>query len=334
MRCLFYKEFTIHTTEREILADKDVVLIVEDSPAIGMLLKNYLEKLGYTQIHTCDNGTAAISTFTELVSEGKQPIVLLDFMLPDMDARSILTQMLEVKPDVRVILETATEKDDAGIKELIRLGVYQYLEKPIRFENLQSIFETIEKEQDFYLKESEQQQKQEERNEKQKFNEQIDFILKSAHQITLNKIAGILDTDVDSIADHLQQLENDGKITRTEDKKEIACNQCDSVRTSQTFYCPSCKSSNFKLGKLIEHYDCGNITEESTYEDDHCPNCKKEIKALGVDYRVMKNHYICNNCKEFFPEISVEYLCLKCENKFALEDARWKSSTNYKVTSM
>ena len=283
MRCLFYKEFTIHTIEREILAEKDAVLIVEDSPAIGMLLKNYLEKLGYTQIHTCDNGNTAISTFTELVSQGKQPIVLLDFMLPDMDARSILTQMLEVKPDVRVILETATEKDDAGIKELIRLGVYQYLEKPIRFENLQSIFETIEKEQDFYLKESEQQQIQEERNEEQKFNEQIDFILKSAHQITLNKIAGILDTDVDSVTEHLQQLENDGKVTRTEDKKEIACNQCDSVRTSQIFYCPSCKSSNFKLGKLIEHYDCGNITEESTYEDDHCPNCKKESKALGVD---------------------------------------------------
>ncbi|QDI88134.1 response regulator [Candidatus Nitrosopumilus sp. SW] len=318
------------------MVNKDVVLIVEDSPAIGMLLKNYLEKLGYTQIHTCDNGSTAISTFTELVSQGKQPIVLLDFMLPDMDARSILTQMLEVKPDVRVILETATEKDDAGIKELIRLGVYQYLEKPIRFENLQSIFQTIEKEQDFFLKESEQQQiqKQEEKNQEQKFNEQIDFILKSTPQITLNKIAGIIDTDVDSVSKYLQQLENNGKITRTEDKKEIACNQCDSVRTSQIFYCPSCKSSNFKLGKLIEHYDCGNITEESTYEDDHCPNCKKEIKALGVDYRVMKNHYICNNCKEFFPEISVEYLCLKCENKFALEDARWKSSINYKVTSM
>ena len=126
------------------MGEKNDILIVEDSPAVGMLLKNYLEKLGYDQIHTCNNGTSAISTFADLVSSGKQPVVLLDYMLPDMDARSVLTQMLEVKPDVRVILETATEKDDAGIKELIRLGVYQYLEKPIRFENLQKIFETIE----------------------------------------------------------------------------------------------------------------------------------------------------------------------------------------------
>ena len=136
------------------MSSKDDVLIVEDSPAIGMLLKNYLEKLGYTQIRTCTNGSTAIETFKELVALEKHPIVLLDYMLPDMDARSILTQMLEVQPNARVVLETATEKDDEGIKELIRLGVYQYLEKPIRFENLKSIFETIEKEQSFFEKES------------------------------------------------------------------------------------------------------------------------------------------------------------------------------------
>jgi len=318
------------------LTEKDAVLIVEDSPAIGMLLKNYLEKLDYTQIHTCGIGSAALSTFRELVSQGKQPIVLLDFMLPDMDARSILTQMLEIKPDVRVILETATEKEDAGIKELIRLGVYQYLEKPIRFESLQSIFQTIEKEQSFFLKESEQMEmlKQAEKAAEAKLDDHLKFILKSANQITLNKILAILGFSDDSVSEYLQKLKDEGKIIQLDEKKEIACNQCDSVRTSQIFFCPNCKSSNFKLGKLIEHYDCGNITEESTYVDDHCPNCKKEIKALGVDYRVMHNHYICNNCSEFFPEISIEYMCLKCENKFKLEDARWKSSVNYKVVNM
>ena len=43
---------------------------------------------------------------------------------------------------------------------------------------------------------------------------------------------------------------------------------------------------------------------------------------------------ICNNCKEFFPEISIEYLCLNCENNFKIDDARWNSSTNYKVVNM
>lgn len=312
---------------------KNDILIVEDSPAIGLLLKSYLEKLGYTDIHICTTGGAAIIKFNDLIAQNKSPIVLLDFMLPDMDARSVLTQMLEIKPDVRVILETATEKDDEGIKELIRLGVYQYLEKPIRFESLKEIIETIQKEATFFIHESEQEEmlKQAEKQMEAKTIDHVNFILKSAKQISINKIAAILGFTDEFVDTYLEKLEQDGKITKMGEKKEITCNQCDSVKTSQVFFCPNCKSSNFKLGKLIEHYDCGNITEENTYENDKCPNCKKEIKALGVDYRVMKNHYICNNCKEFFPEISIEYLCLKCENRFELEDARWKTSINYKV---
>ena len=316
------------------MSSKNEVLIIEDSPAIGILLKSYLEKLDYTEIHICTTGSSAITTFNELITENKQPIVLLDYMLPDMDARSILTQMLEIKPDVKIILETATEKEDEGIKELIRLGVYQYLEKPIRFESLKETIETIEKEQSFFVKKSEQEKmiKEAEKDAEKKVEDHINFILKSTNQISLNKIIGILGFTDDVITNYLQKLQQEGKITQIDEKKEIACNQCDSVRTSQIFFCPNCKSSNFKLGKLIEHYDCGNITEENTYENDKCPNCKKEIKALGVDYRVMQNHYICNNCKEFFPEISIEYICLKCENKFKLEDARWKSSINYKIS--
>lgn len=318
------------------MSSKNNILIVEDSPAIGMLLKKYLEKLGYTEIHICATGLTAIATFNELIHENNPPIVLLDYMLPDMDARSVLTQMLEIKPDIRIILETATEKDDEGIRELIRLGVYQYLEKPIRFESLKEIMDTIDQEQSFFVRESEQEKllKQSLKDEELKVEDHIDFILKSVNQISLNKIFAILGFTDDIIADYLKKLQHEGKIIQIDEKKEIACNQCDSIRSSQIFFCPNCKSSNFKQGKLIEHYDCGNIAEENTYENDTCPNCKKEIKALGVDYRVMQNHYICNNCKDFFPEISIEYLCLKCENKFKLEDARWKSSINYKVVNM
>ncbi|EPA04282.1 response regulator [Candidatus Nitrosarchaeum limnium] len=318
------------------MTTKDDVLIVEDSPAIGMLLKNYLEKLGYSKIHTCTNGSTAIETFKELANQDRHPIVLLDYMLPDMDARSILTQLLAIQPNARVVMETATEKDDEGIKELIRLGVYQYLEKPVRFENLQSIFETIEKEQSFFENESEQIKtlNQEKREDKKKTHELIDLILRSSKQISLNLLEQMIGFSDDSVTSYLKELEDNRKIIQIGDKKELGCNQCDSVKITQTFYCPSCKSSNFKLGKLIEHYDCGNISEENTYVDDKCPSCNKLIRALGVDYRVMQNHYICNNCKGFFSEISSDYLCLKCENKFKLEEGRWKTSKNFKVVNM
>lgn len=316
--------------------EKQEILIVEDSPAVGILLKNYLNNLGWETIHNCNSGQSALTVFDDLASQGKQFIVFLDFMLPDMDARSILTQMLEKKPDVKVILETASEKDDEGIKELIRLGVYQFLEKPIRFESLKNIKETIEKEESFFINESSSEKSLREDTEefKENLHEHINFVLKSINQISLNKITGIMGFENDTITSYLKKLVEEKKIVEVGDVKEISCNRCDSVRTSPIFYCPNCKGSNFKLGKLIEHYDCGNITEENTYVDDQCPNCNKEIKALGVDYRVMKNHYICNSCNEFFPEISIEYMCLKCENRFDLDKARWRTSPNYKIINM
>jgi len=315
---------------------KDDVLIVEDSAVTADLLKHYLEQLDYNQIYICTTGKSAVKTFKELVHKKKQPIVLLDYTLPDMDAHSVFSQILEIKPNVRVILETATEKEDEGIKDLIRLGAFGYLEKPIRFDNVKQIIETLEREQDFFQKESTQVElfKQATHEAQVQIQDHIDFIIKTAKQISSNLICQLIGSSDEFVFSYLKKLENENKIVNIGEKKEIACNQCDSVKITQLFFCPACKSSNFKLGKLIEHYNCGNITEENSYANDVCPNCHKEIKALGVDYRVMTNHYICNNCSEFFPEISTEYLCIKCENKFKLNECGWKSSTYYKSINM
>jgi len=62
---------------------KDDVLIIEDSPATLILLNDFLNNLGYSKIHSCDNGKLAIDTFKQLVEAKKNPIVLLDYMLID-----------------------------------------------------------------------------------------------------------------------------------------------------------------------------------------------------------------------------------------------------------
>lgn len=316
------------------MGSKNSVLIIEDSPAVGMLLAEFMKKLGYTDIQTAETGHVGISIFKQFVAKDITPLIFLDYNLPDSTANSIMSQILPIKPFTKIIIETANGKEEASIKEVIGLGAYHYLQKPIHFNDVEKIVTILEEEESYLGKKSKQIDLPEENIDEDKIIEHINFILKTTHQISLNKIIQILGFSNDFIESYLKKLENDGKIVRLDNKKEIACNQCDSIRTSQVFYCPNCKSSNFKLGKLIEHYDCGNITEENTYQNDTCPNCKKEIKALGVDYRVMQNHYICNDCKEFFPEISTSYICLKCENKFKLEEARWKSSMNYKIVNM
>ena len=318
------------------MSSKIPVLIIEDSPAVGMLLTEFMKKLGYEDVHTTTTGQAGVSLFKVIVETKTTPLVFLDYNLPDTNAHSVMSQILTIKPYTKIIIETANSKDDQKIKDVIGLGAYHYIQKPLRFNEIEKIIQILEEEQSFFERESDQVKELEDAVKKtqEKTTEHINFILESTNQISLNKIVSILGISDDFILNYLQKLEQEGKIMKLGDKKEVACNQCDSVRTSQIFYCPNCKSSDFKLGKLIEHYDCGNISEESTYQNDECPNCKKRIKALGVDYRVMQNHYICHNCKEFFPEISIDYICLNCENRFKLEDARWNSSINYKVVNM
>lgn len=308
----------------------DHILIIEDSVATAILLKNYLNNMGYQEIHTCVDGKTGIHTFKDLVKAGTEPIVILDFVLPDMDAKSIMTQLLEVKPDVKVILSTATEKTDEGVTELIRRGLYQYIDKPIRFEKLKQILDTLEEEKKYFEKDSKLKVSAD--TDKDLYKE-IDFVLKSQKQISLTMIKQLVNGDEDKIDSYIKDLESQNKLTKLENKREMSCNQCDSVKVIQIFYCPSCQRNDFKVAKIIEHFKCGNFSEESEYVNDKCPKCKKEIKAVGVDYRVLKNRYLCNKCGEIFQELSSSFLCLKCENRFSLPDARWVTSPFFKVNN-
>jgi len=319
-------------TENAVTELKTPVLIIEDSKATCLLLKEYLKGMGYSDVSMAETGKDGLDTFKKLHEKGIKPIILLDYFLPDMDARSIMTQLLELEPTVRVILETATEKSDAGVTELVRRGIYQYLEKPIRLEKLKEVFDTLEEENKFFEKESAQLEEFK-KAEEAKYRS-IDFLIKSHKQITLAMIEEYAEAKGEDINNYLDGLESKGKIVKLEEKKEIACRQCGSVKITQTFFCPSCKENDFKLTKLIEHFKCGNFSPESSYEDDKCPKCKKEIKAVGVDYRVMPNQYLCNRCGEIFKEISSRFLCLKCENRFTIDEVRWITSPFYKAVKM
>jgi len=307
------------------MSSKNDVLIVEDSPAIGFLLKSYLEKLGYSNIHICVTGSAAVATFNDLVDQKKHPIVLLDYMLPDMDARSIFTQMLERQPDARVILETASSKTEDSIKELIRLGVYHYLEKPIRFESLKNII-TILEEEELVLTESSSQ-----KSEKDEAHKLIDRQFNVYKRASISRLMDQSNFSEKNVFAYIKKLESAGNLVKLDKIRELSCGSCGSLKLTQLFQCPSCKESKFEQTKLIEHFDCGNFSQESTYKNDKCPKCKKQIKALGVDYRILSNRYACIVCGEVFQDVYTSFLCLKCNNSFKMDDGKWKESMEYKL---
>jgi DNA-binding response OmpR family regulator/predicted RNA-binding Zn-ribbon protein involved in translation (DUF1610 family) len=296
------------------IEEKDV-LIIEDSPAVGILLKEFLNKLGLKKIYHCQNGKTGIESFRELIESGKVPLVFLDYNLPDMTGYSIMTQMLTLRPDVKIIIETAREKTEDSIKDVIAQGAYQYLPKPIRLEKIKEIIETLKMEETQGIDDE--------------TSELIEKILANATQVSLLRIQQQTTKEESEVMTIIKKLVEAKKILQIDDIKEVACHRCSSVRVAQTFHCPKCRGTNFKQDKIIEHYKCGNVTSSTTYADDKCPKCHEQIKIFGVDYRVQENMYSCNGCGEIFAEILLEYLCLRCNDKFTLEHAKLLTSKGY-----
>ncbi len=295
------------------LEEKEI-LIIDDSPAVNILLKDFLNRLGFKKIHICQNGKTGIDEFKEIIKSGTVPLVFLDYSLPDMNAFSIMTQLLNMRPDVKVIIETAREKTEDSIKDVIAQGVYQYLAKPIRLEKIKEIVETLKTEEAVITKET--------------FDSVIS-LMSNATQISLLRLSQYLDKTDEEILPIIKHLVSNKKIIQINTIKEITCPRCNNIRIAQMFHCPKCRGSDFKHEKIIEHYKCGNVSIKSSYVEDKCPKCHQTIKVFGVDYRTQDNFYACNECKEIFAEILTDYLCLKCNEKFTLEHAKLLSSQGY-----
>ena len=303
---------------------KSDVLIIEDSVAVCVLISEFLKKLGYQNVYYYNTGQDGIDKFEELVKAGRVPIVLLDFNLPDINGDNVIVEIFRIRPDAKVIIETANEKDDTGIKNTISSGAHQYLQKPIRFESIKNIMNVLEEENKILSGTTE--------INTEEMSEKILSLLKSSMRISLARVVEYCNLKREETMNYLKELISKGKAAKLEDIKEISCANCGSVKIGQTFHCPSCNSSNFKHGSLIEHYDCGNFSQEDSYKDNMCPKCRKEIKVIGVDYRLLKNYYSCNECKDKFPEPANDYLCLKCNSKFKLDDAKWITTEGFRAT--
>jgi two-component system chemotaxis response regulator CheY len=126
---------------------KREVLIIEDSAAVSLIFQKFLKSLGYENIYTCSTGKKGIKIFKELSDSSNTPIVFLDYSLPDMIGDEIMEELFDIDPDAKIIIESANERNDDVIKEILRHGAYDFIEKPIRLENIRNITKVIEQEE-------------------------------------------------------------------------------------------------------------------------------------------------------------------------------------------
>ena len=293
------------------------VLVIDHSSAINRLLSQYLKRIGFTEILTCETADSGLKTFQDLIYSGKKSLVFLGYHFPDNVASEIVPKLFEISPDVKVIIESSLKEDDKKIVDLFSEGVFHYLPKPIRFDDLTRVIDTIEKEIEEFST----------------IDERLVLgLLKKLKRISLVRLAEYCNCQTDVLQAFLQKLEKKSVLQEITKRKEIGCKDCNSINIHQVFCCTRCNGENFRKTVLIEHFSCGNVSPQHDYEDDVCSKCHKQIKIIGVDYRTIQHFNVCNDCKEVFPTPNQKFICNNCHSRFSFDEINWIQSKAYSFT--
>ena len=106
------------------------ILLVEDDPCFGSVLKSYLELSDY-EVTLCVNGNDGLEAFRK----DKFDICLLDVMMPEMDGFTLGKKIREIDGNVPFVYITAKSmKED--MKQGYEIGADDYIVKPFDSEVL------------------------------------------------------------------------------------------------------------------------------------------------------------------------------------------------------
>lgn len=106
------------------------LLIAEDDPNLGQILKEYLELKGYKATLTRD-GQEAVDSF----KRNHYDLCILDVMMPRKDGFAVSKEIRQINPETPFIFLTARSQQEDTLKGL-QLGADDYIKKPFSMEEL------------------------------------------------------------------------------------------------------------------------------------------------------------------------------------------------------
>ncbi len=120
--------------EKETMA-RNRVLVVDDEKNQREIYTLILEDDGY-QVTTAQSGEQAL----RFARENQFDLVLTDYMMTGMDGLTLLGELLKHDPSIMVVMMTAHGSVES-VKEALRGGAFDYLEKPIDRDQLLKVVE-------------------------------------------------------------------------------------------------------------------------------------------------------------------------------------------------
>ena len=108
------------------------IMAVDDEPQITFMLKFMLEEIGHTS-DTFTDPQQALDSFTK--NPSKYDLVITDQTMPGILGTELSRKMLEVRPDIPIILNTGYSPIASKI-EADKIGIKQFLMKPLTISDI------------------------------------------------------------------------------------------------------------------------------------------------------------------------------------------------------
>ncbi|MCK5824729.1 MAG: response regulator [Ichthyobacteriaceae bacterium] len=125
-------EFKENTDFEKLFPAK--ILIADDNKVNILLIKKQLEKLGYKNIETAQNGKQAVDKCSDINSNFN--LIFMDINMPEMDGFEAIELITSLKHNnAKITAITANDLQDVKDK-LNTIGVYSYLNKPFSIKKL------------------------------------------------------------------------------------------------------------------------------------------------------------------------------------------------------
>ncbi len=109
----------------------ECILVVDDEEAILAIMRSALENYGY-QVLTAGSGLEAIARFTQ--NSDAVHLIITDLAMPFMDGRAAIQALRKIRPDVKIIVASGSEKEVEDLQKQTRADAF--LPKPFTNEIL------------------------------------------------------------------------------------------------------------------------------------------------------------------------------------------------------
>ena len=126
-------------TPQESWKGTETILLVDDEDMIWDVISSMLIELGYTVI-LAENGRDAVEIYEN--NPNAIDLVLMDMVMPEMNAREAFHLLKKIDPNVKVLLSSGyVSEEDA--KDVLDAGALGFLRKPYRMSDLAKAIRNI-----------------------------------------------------------------------------------------------------------------------------------------------------------------------------------------------